>query len=104
MKCARFRAQNIPVPKSEKRFRKNTLIYNSYGLAITSHSSFESIDSIVSENREMVSQKYIVENMSKRHLVSDTDNGKKLLSSVDELKKLMFLYESGVIPEKHIEK
>ncbi len=77
-----------------------TLIYNSYGLAITSHSPFESINSIVEQNCEMVSQKYIVEKVGKRLLVQDTDNGKSLSCNIKDLKTLMFLYESGVISEK----
>ena len=78
-----------------------TLTFNSYGLAITSHSPFESIDSIVEQDMEMVSQKYVVEKVCKRLLVQDTDNGKRLSEAVEDLKELMFLYESGVIPEKH---
>ncbi len=77
-----------------------TLIYNSYGLAITSHSPFESINSIVEQNCEMVSQKYIVEKSGKRLLVQDTDNGKSLSGNIKDLETLMFLYESGVISEK----
>lgn len=77
-----------------------TLIYNSYGLAITSHSPFESINSIVEQNCEMVSQKYVVEKVGERRLVQDTDNGKSLLGNINDLETLMFLYESGIIPEK----
>ena len=77
-----------------------TLIYNSYGLAITSHLPFESINLIVEQNREMVSQKFVVEEVGKRVLVQDTDNGKNISNTVDDLKNLMFLYESGVIAEK----
>lgn len=77
-----------------------TLIYNSYGLAITSHSPFESINSIVEQNCEMVSQKYVVEKVGKRLMVRDTDNGKNLLDNIKDLETLMFLYESGIIPEK----
>ncbi len=79
-----------------------TLIYNSYGLAITSHSPFESINSIVELNREMVSQKYVFEKVDKRLLVQDTDNGKRLLNSIKELETLMFLYETGVVSDKTI--
>jgi len=78
-----------------------TLIYNSYGLAITSHYPFESINQIVDKNGEMVSQKYIVEEGSRRMLVGDTDNGKILMDTIEDLKTLMFLYNSGVIPEKN---
>ena len=77
-----------------------TLIYNSYGLAITSHSPFESINSIVEQNCEMVSQKYVVEKVGKRLLVKDTDNGKNLSDNIDDLETLMFLYDSGIISEK----
>ena len=79
-----------------------TLIFNSYGLAITSHSPFESIDSIVEKNQEMMSQKFIVEKAGRRLLVGDTDKGKELLADIEDLKNLMFLYQSGTIPEKHI--
>jgi len=77
-----------------------TLIYNSYGLAITSHSPFESINSIVEQNCEMVSQKYVVEKVGKRLLVQDTDNGKSLSHTINDLETLVFLYDSGIISEE----
>ncbi len=78
-----------------------TLIYNSYGLAITSHSPFESIDDIVKKNYEMMSQKYIVEKVDKRILIEDTDKGKDLSANVQDLKNLIYLYDCGVIAQKH---
>lgn len=78
-----------------------TLIYNSYGLAITSHSPFESINDIVEKNNEMMSQRYIVEKVGSRILIEDTDKGKELLANVEDLKNLMFLYDCGVISQKH---
>ena len=45
-------------------------------------------------------QKYVFEKVDRRLLVQDTDNGKGLLNSIKELETLMFLYESGVIPDK----
>ncbi len=77
-----------------------TLTFNSYGLAITSHSPFESIDAIIENNTEMMSQKYIVEKQETRILVQNTDKGKELLNDVEDLKNLLFLYDSGSIPEK----
>ncbi len=77
-----------------------TLIYNSYGLAITSHSPFESIHVIVEQNLEMMSQRYVVEQVERRMSVEDTDNGKRLLNDIEDLKSLLFLYESGAISEK----
>ncbi len=89
-----------------KAYRKQTgiagytLIFNSYGLALTSHYPFESIDAIIENNLEMMSQKFVVEKLSRRILVEDTDTGKHLLSDVEDLKNLMFLYDFGTIPEK----
>ena len=77
-----------------------TLIYNSYGLAITSHLPFESIDGMINNKDEMISQKYIVEKLDKRILVGDTDKGKHLMNDIEDLKKLMFLYDTGIISEK----
>ena len=90
-----------------KAYRKQTgiagytLIFNSYGLAITSHLPFESINDMIEKNYEMISQKYIVEKVEKRILVGDTDIGKKLLNDIKDLKNLMFLYESGIVSEKY---
>lgn len=89
-----------------KAYRKETgiagytLTYNSYGMTLTSHSPFESIDYIIENNLEMMSQKHIVEKSLRRTLVRDTDIGKKLLGDIEDLKKLVFLYNSGVISEK----
>ncbi len=77
-----------------------TLTYNSYGLALTTHSPFEKTETIVNDNIEMMSQKYVVEKVEKRMLVEDTDIGKKLLTDIEDLKNLVFLYNSGTISEK----
>ncbi len=89
-----------------KTYRKQTgiagytLTFNSYGLALTSHSPYEDIDSIVRNNLEMLSQKFIVEKVTKRILVKDTDIGRKLSADIEDLKELMALYNSGKISEK----
>lgn len=91
-----------------KSYRKQTgiagytLTSNSYGLTLTSHSSFENIDYIVKNNLEMMSSKNVVEKATRRILVGDTDTGKNLKEKIEDLKTLMFLYQSGTIPEKHI--
>ena len=79
-----------------------TLTYNSYGLTLTAHEPFESVDHIIENNIEMMSQKHVVEKKVTRTLVRDTDTGKKLIEDVEDLKKLVFLYSCGVIPEKSV--
>ncbi len=76
-----------------------TLTFNSYGLAITSHSPFEGVDFIVENNVDTTSQKFIVEKVTKRILVIDTDKGAKMLEDIEDLKNLMFLYKTGAIAE-----
>lgn len=77
-----------------------TLTFNSYGLTLTTHSAFESVDDIINNNLEMMSQKHVVEHSVNRILVGDTDKGKELIDRIEDLKNLMFLYNSGVISEK----
>ncbi len=89
-----------------KSYRKETgiagytLTFNSYGLTLTSHSSYEEIETIIENNLDMMSQKNVVEKATRRILVGDTDTGRKLFDDIEDLKTLMFLYNSGVIPEK----
>ena len=93
-----------------KTYRKQTgiagytLTFNSYGLTLTAHSSFENVEFMVENNMEMLSQKNVVEKVEKRILVGDTDNGKKLSEDIDDLQTLMFLYQSGTISENNISK
>ena len=77
-----------------------TLIFNSYGLTITTHFPFESVNNMVQNNQEMISQKFIVEEAERRLFVGDTDKGKDIKRRIEELKNLIFLYDSGVILEK----
>ena len=76
-----------------------TLTFNSYGLAITSHSPFESIFDIIDKNHEMLSQKFIVEKVDKRILIEDTDKGRELSENIKDLKNLIFLYDNGIIAQ-----
>ena len=50
----------------------------------------------------MMSTKNVVEKATRRILVGDTDTGKNLKERIEDLKNLMFLYQSGTLPEKHI--
>ena len=49
----------------------------------------------------MMSQKYIVEKVDRRILIEDTDKGKELSDNVNDLNNLMFLYDCGIIAQKH---
>ena len=77
-----------------------TLIYNSYGLTLTAHEPFESPETAVRDERDIVSKREAVEFMDKRILVGDTDDGEKIRRKIDDLKMLISAYRSGEIIEK----
>ena len=72
-----------------------TLIYNSYGLTLTAHEPFESPETAVRDERDIVSRREAVEVLDKRILVGDTDAGIKMKEKIADLKHLIAEYRSG---------
>lgn len=79
-----------------------TLIYNSYGLILISHDPFESVEKAIAEGIDINSTLSVVEKSADRKRVRDTDNGKALLSQVEDLEMLISAYRKGIIKEKLI--
>lgn len=77
-----------------------TLIFNSYGLTLTAHEPFDSPETAVRDERDIVSKREAVEFMDRRILVGDTDAGEKIRRKIDDLKLLIDAYRSGEIIEK----
>lgn len=88
-----------------KAYRKETgiagytLINNSFGLVLTAHQSFGTVDDVLHNQEEMVSTKFVVESHRKRKLVRDTDIGKELQNNISDLEQLLELYKSGILKE-----
>ncbi len=76
-----------------------TLAYHSYGMSIASHQSFLGKHTMVENNKDVMSVKYVVSKYADRITVKETDNGKDIESHVDDLTKLFNLYNEGVIKE-----
>lgn len=74
-----------------------TLIYNSYGLMLTAHEPFKSVDYTIRSGRDMQTNQVAKEVSQKRILVGDTDNGKKLRENIQDLKELIKAYRNGTI-------
>lgn len=74
-----------------------TLIYNSYGLRLVQHESFESTQKAIEEGKDIISETKVVEFMEKRKLVRDTDMGKKLMDQIDDLKQLLAAFRRGLV-------
>jgi fructose-1,6-bisphosphatase-3 len=81
-----------------------TLIYNSYGLLLTSHEPFAAIKNAVKEDKDILSSTMILEHAVSRKRVADTDVGKELTEQIADLEKLLIAYRKGLIKEGSKEK
>ncbi len=77
-----------------------TLISNSVGLYLAEHEPFTSREEIVKKGIEVISNNTTIERYNERLLVKDTENGKLLLSKIEDLRSLLNAYNSGVIQEE----
>ncbi|KZL92087.1 fructose-1,6-bisphosphatase [Clostridium magnum] len=77
-----------------------TLIYNSYGLLLTSHGPFSAIKNAVKEDSDILSSTIILEHVVKRKRVADTDMGIELRKQIADLEKLLIAYRKGLIKEE----
>ncbi|MEG2116897.1 MAG: fructose-bisphosphatase class III, partial [Clostridia bacterium] len=76
-----------------------TLIFNSYGLKLLAHTPFESKEKAIKENVDIHSQVNVFDLAGRRITVGETDTGKKLRETIDDLTKLVQAYQSGVLKE-----
>ncbi len=81
-----------------------TLINNSYGLSIVSHSPFETAQKAIEEEKDIISTNLVLENEVIRKYVGDTDIGKELKSSIKDLENLIAAYRKGLIKENRSKK
>ena len=80
-----------------------TLIFNSHGIRIKAHYPFETVEQVLRKNADMDSQTTQVELEPKRVMIGNTDNGKKILQMIDDLKALLQAYRQGIIMERRTE-
>ncbi len=77
-----------------------TLIYNSHGMVLVSHEPFVSTEIAIAEEKDILSSTVALQYTQDRIRVRDTDNGKMLQNSIDELEKLLYAYQNGIIKEQ----
>ncbi len=77
-----------------------TLISNSVGLYLAEHEPFTSVEEITHDGTEIISNNSLIERYKDRMLVRDTDNGRKILNKIDELRYLLDAYKKGNVKEK----
>ena len=77
-----------------------TLIYNSHGIQLVEHESFETKEKAIKEGTDIHSRVQLEEFKYHRMLVRDTDRGHELEEQIYNLQKLLMAYRHGVIKEK----
>ncbi|NEZ47513.1 fructose-1,6-bisphosphatase [Clostridium niameyense] len=77
-----------------------TLIYNSYGLLLTSHEPFDCIENAIVDGNDILSSTIILEHVSSRKRVADTDIGEHIKSQIHDLEMLLVAYRKGLIKEE----
>jgi fructose-1,6-bisphosphatase-3 len=76
-----------------------TLLFNSHGLLLSSHDSFDSVESAIKEEKDIHSTLDVVELAPNRLLVEDTDTGKAQSKKISDLKALVKAYNMGIVKQ-----
>ncbi len=79
-----------------------TLVYHSRGFQLVQHEPFTSTQRAIEEGLDIKSTTQIVEMSTKRMMVKDTDKGRELSIQIEDLKKLLVAYRTGLIKEKSV--
>jgi fructose-1,6-bisphosphatase-3 len=77
-----------------------TLIYNSHGIQLVEHESFESREQAVLSGNDIQNRTLLQDFSGKRMRIKDTDKGKELLQQITSLEQLLALYRSGTLREQ----
>ena len=77
-----------------------TLIYNSHGIQLVEHESFESREQAILSGSD-IHNRTLLEDFSRHRIrVRNTDRGKELQQQVSNLQHLLAAYQTGIIKEK----
>jgi fructose-1,6-bisphosphatase-3 len=80
-----------------------TLVANSHGMNLVEHELFESKEAAIREEKDIISATINVEKITGNRLrVADTDIGKEIKVSIEQLEQLLDAYRSGLIVQKEI--
>ena len=79
-----------------------TLVFHSRGFQLVQHEPFTSMQKAIEEGQDIKSSTQIVEMSTQRMMVKDTDKGRELVTQINDLKKLLMAYRTGLIKEKSI--
>ena len=76
-----------------------TLIYNSHGIQLVEHESFESREQAILSGNDIHSRTLLQDFSGQRIRIKDTDKGKELLKQIESLEALLKAYRAGSMRE-----
>ena len=76
-----------------------TLIYNSHGIQLVEHESFESREQAILSGSDIHNRTLLQDFSGQRIRIKDTDKGKELLEQIASLEQLLTAYRSGAFRE-----
>ena len=79
-----------------------TLVYHSRGFQLVQHEPFTSTQKAIEEGQDIKSTTQLVELSTQRMMVKDTDKGRELKIQIEDLKKLLVAYRTGILKESNI--
>lgn len=79
-----------------------TLTYNSYGLILVAHKSFDSKKKAIEEEADISTMQTILKRVTTRKRVRDTDIGVEIQKQIQDLEFLLKAYYEGIIREKNV--
>jgi fructose-1,6-bisphosphatase-3 len=77
-----------------------TLIYNSKGLILAAHEPFTSVAEAVEQGSDIHSERVVVQQMHSRKRVADTDIGREIAATIEDLQGLLLAYRAGLLQER----
>ena len=76
------------------------LTYNSYGLLLSQNKPFESVEKVIEEEKDIMSEIIVKKKGIERKRVGDTDIGKTLKEEIKDLEELLKYYEIGELKQR----
>ena len=69
-------------------------------MTLISHNPFESVEKVLKEGFDIKSTKQVIETVTERKRVGDTDTGKTIMDKIYNLEMLISSYKKGIIKQK----
>ncbi|MBY4796872.1 fructose-1,6-bisphosphatase [Collinsella sp. AGMB00827] len=77
-----------------------TLIYSSRGMRLKAHEAFKSVHDALTRNLDIKSETDFFAPVTSRIMVGDTDNGEEIRGQIQDLRRLLDAYRTGLLAER----